>query len=243
MHRTDRYLLGVFSGWQFKAGWQRVQKLINSNITSGERVPRGGRLKRIMDLIIASVTLVLAAPIMLVTAILIYFTMGRPIIFSHSRVGFNGSAFHCYKFRTMVNDAQDRLNEHFAVNQAAKQMWLEKQKLKEDPRVTPLGQLLRRSSIDELPQLINILRGEMSCVGPRPVTDSELQERFGIYSRYYKLACPGLTGLWQVSGRSNLCYRARIVLDNYYVRNWSLLLDFQILLKTLPAVLKFRNTS
>jgi len=243
MERTDHYLIGAFSRWQFKTAWQRVRELINSNITSGEHVPRGGRLKRIMDLIIASVTLVLAAPIMLVTAILIYFTMARPIIFSHSRVGFNGSTFRCYKFRTMVNNSQDRLNEHLAANPEAKQMWLQKQKLKDDPRVTPLGWLLRRSSIDELPQLINILRGEMSCVGPRPVTNSELQERFGNRSRHYQIARPGLTGLWQVCGRSNLSYSARIALDYYYVRKWSLLLDLKILLYTLPAVLRVRNTS
>ncbi len=206
-------------------------------------IPVGGVIKRTIDLFIAGLALVFASPVMLAATAAIYVTMGRPIIFAHRRVGFGGKTFRCYKFRTMVNNAEERLAAYLEENPEAMQMWVEQQKLKHDPRVTALGHLLRRSSIDELPQLFNVLAGEMSCIGPRPVTESELTDRYGRHSRYYKRVRPGLTGLWQVSGRTNLSYRKRISLDCLYVRKWSLLLDMQILLKTVPALMRFRDSA
>lgn len=200
-------------------------------------------MKRAIDMVIALGTLIISSPIILATMIIIYIRMGRPIFFAHDRVGFDGRTFRCYKFRTMVVDAEKRLEEYLAANPAAAQMWRDQQKLKEDPRVTPIGRLLRQSSVDELPQLYNVLRGDMSCIGPRPITLGELKERFGRRARYYTQVRPGITGLWQVSGRSNVSYRDRILLDCAYVRKWSLLLDLKILAKTLPAILKFRDTA
>lgn len=223
--------------------WQYHPVLSQDHSTSPDRTPNGGTAKRVCDIVIASTAIVLASPLMLAAALAIYLTMGRPVIFSHQRVGLHGRVFRCYKFRTMVNGAQERLNAYLASNPEASMMWNEQQKLPDDPRVTQLGRLLRRSSIDELPQLFNIIRGDMSCVGPRPVTDSELIERYGDRARYYRRTRPGLTGLWQVSGRSSLSYRRRIALDCAYVRRWSLLLDFYIMLKTVPALLRFRDSA
>lgn len=243
MSEVERYFPHPAGQGVFKTGWQSFRHLDKKLTKPGGDLPKGGRVKRAMDLVIASGTLLLATPLMLGTAALIYLRMGRPVIFSHPRVGFNGSIFHCYKFRTMVSDADKRLNDYLAADSDARNMWQETQKLKQDPRVTPLGRLLRQTSLDELPQLINIIRGEMSCIGPRPVTVGELQDRFGSLARYYKMMRPGLAGLWQVSGRSTLSYRDRVVLDCLYVRTWSLWLDLKILLRTLPAVIRTRDAA
>lgn len=243
MSEVERYFVHPSDRSMVKTGWRNLQELEKNLRRPGGDLPKGGRVKRAMDIVIASGTLLIAAPIMIGVAALIYLKMGRPVIFSHPRVGFNGSIFHCYKFRTMVSDADKRLNDYLARDPDARHLWRETQKLRRDPRVTPLGRLLRQSSLDELPQLINILRGDMSCIGPRPVTVGELQERFGSLARYYKMARPGLAGLWQVSGRSSLSYRDRVTLDCLYVRKWSLLLDLKILLRTLPAVLKTRDAA
>jgi exopolysaccharide production protein ExoY len=204
--------------------------------------PLGGYVKRGLDIFIASLMLISLAPILIMIALIIYFTMRRPIFFAHERIGYNGIPFRCYKFRTMVSDAKERLALYLANNPGAAAEWEATQKLKNDPRVTRFGQLLRRSSLDELPQLINTLRGEMTCVGPRPVTADELR-RYGPSARHYVRVRPGLTGLWQVSGRSNTSYRYRIVLDRTYVTSWSIWLDAEILLKTAPAVFRFRDTA
>jgi exopolysaccharide production protein ExoY len=179
---------------------------------------------------------------MLMIALIIYFTMGRPIFFAHERIGFNGVSFRCYKFRTMVKDAKERLALYLKNNPAALAEWESTQKLRDDPRVTRFGQLLRKSSLDELPQFINTLRGDMTCVGPRPVTAAELR-RYGTSARHYKRVRPGLSGLWQVSGRSNTSYRYRIVLDRAYVTSWSIWLDVRILLKTASAVLRLKDSA
>jgi exopolysaccharide production protein ExoY len=204
--------------------------------------PLGGYLKRGLDIVIASLMLISLAPILIMIALIIYFTMGRPIFFGHESIGYNGIPFRCYKFRTMVTDAKERLALYLANNPAAAAEWQATQKLKDDPRVTRYGQLLRKSSLDELPQLINTLRGEMTCVGPRPVTADELR-RYGPSARHYLRVRPGLTGLWQVSGRSNTSYRYRVVLDRTYVTSWSISLDVQILLKTAPALFRLRDSA
>lgn len=203
-----------------------------------ESQPLGGRAKRLLDIVVASTALLLASPVMLIIAVLILVRSGGPVIFVHRRIGFNGKQFNCYKFRTMTQDADRVLEAHLANDPEAAKEWRETFKLKRDPRVTLLGQILRVSSLDELPQLFNVLRGDMSCVGPRPIVEEELQ-RYGAASADYLRTRPGVTGLWQVTGRSSVDYAQRVLLDSHYVRNWSLGYDFLILLRTLFAVLRF----
>jgi exopolysaccharide production protein ExoY len=167
--------------------------------------------------------------------------MGGPIIFSHRRIGHNGVAFNCYKFRTMIRNSDEFMRQYLAVNPDAAHEWATTRKLKRDPRVTALGNLLRRSSLDELPQFINVLRGEMSCVGPRPIVPEELKF-YGASTSEYLRARPGLTGAWQVSGRSDTSYKERVALDCKYVREWSLRTDIVILLKTIPAAVASRGS-
>lgn len=195
-----------------------------------------------MDVTVALVALVLAAPVMLVVAILIWVTDGGPAVFSHTRVGFNGRRFACYKFRTMVANSQQVLADYLANNPEAAKEWEQNWKFKNDPRITFLGRILRKSSLDELPQLINVLRGEMSCVGPRPVVPDELQ-RYGACAAEYLQARPGLTGLWQVTGRDAVDYASRVSIDSRYIRNWSVWADVVILVRTVFAVMKFDHAS
>jgi exopolysaccharide production protein ExoY len=206
------------------------------------QAPVGGLVKRGLDVAIAFTTLILMAPIMGLIALLILVTMGRPVVFVQQRVGFNRQMFGCFKFRTMVKDANDRLALFLARDPEAARAWAETQKLPNDPRVTWLGHILRKSSLDELPQLFNILRGDMSCIGPRPIINEELK-RYGAHAREYLSARPGLTGLWQVGGRSTTTYAHRVKCDRFYVRRWSILLDLVILFKTVPAVIKFDETA
>lgn len=201
-------------------------------------VPLGGSSKRILDIGIAVVAIILLLPPMLLVMGLIKLTMGSPIFFSHVRIGFRGKAFHCYKLRTMVTGADKMLARHLKSDPQAAQEWRETRKLRRDPRVTFIGHLLRKSSLDEVPQLINVLRGEMSCVGPRPVTADELP-RYGPHATEYLQTRPGVTGIWQVSGRNSLNYADRIALDSRYVRTWSLWNDLVILGRTVFAVMKF----
>jgi len=191
---------------------------------------------------VALVALVLAAPVMLIVALLIWVTDGGPAIFSHTRVGFNGKRFACYKFRTMVANSQQVLADYLANNPEAAKEWEQNWKFKNDPRITFLGRILRKSSLDELPQLINVLRGEMSCVGPRPVVPDELQ-RYGACAAEYLQARPGLTGLWQVTGRDAVDYASRVSIDSRYIRNWSVWADVVILVRTIFAVMKFDQAS
>jgi exopolysaccharide production protein ExoY len=200
--------------------------------------PVGGRAKRAMDIVISATALLLLSPLMVIVAILVGVSMGSPIIFAQRRVGYGRSTFVCYKFRTMVVDADRVLREHLVRDPDAAREWRESRKLQHDPRVGCLGHILRKSSLDELPQLFNVLRGDMSCVGPRPVVDDEVAN-YGVYARECFKAKPGLTGIWQVNGRSLCQYSRRIALDRAYVRRWSVWLDLMILIKTVPAILKF----
>ena len=204
--------------------------------------PLGGRVKRAMDLAIALPGLVLMLPVICLVGLLIRLTTGGPIFFSQQRIGYKGSRFQILKFRTMRANADEVLRRHLACDQRAADEWAKTQKLENDPRVTRLGHFLRKSSLDEVPQLINVLRGDMSCVGPRPVIPDELQ-RYGHLAADYLRARPGLTGIWQVSGRNRIDYPGRVFLDRDYVRNWSLIGDLSILIQTIPAVLRFDNTS
>jgi lipopolysaccharide/colanic/teichoic acid biosynthesis glycosyltransferase len=161
---------------------------------------------------------------------------GASVIYKHRRVGRGGQMFSCLKFRTMVPNADQVLRELLTSSPELQAEWVRDHKLRNDPRVTRLGRFLRRTSLDELPQLWNVLRGEMSLVGPRPVVREELL-RYGRNVGTYLAAKPGITGLWQVTGRNNTDYRRRVVLDTYYVRNQNLLLDLYILVKTTGVVL------
>lgn len=205
-------------------------------------VPQGlnGRLKRLIDLALAIPVIVFAAPLMAAIALGIKLQDGGPILFRHTRRGRGGSHFTLLKFRTMRMDADDHLKRLLADNEDARKEWNDISKLSSDPRVTWLGRFLRRSSLDELPQLFNIVRGQMSVVGPRPIIDQEYT-RYGIYASAYAAARPGLTGLWQVSGRNKTDFETRIALDTAYVRDWTLGRDIVILLKTFPTVISGRG--
>lgn len=199
--------------------------------------PVGGSSKRIFDVVMVSVGLVLLSPVLIAIAIAVALTTRGSIIYRHRRVGFGGRTFYCLKFRTMVADSDAALQAHFERNPAAAEEWRRTRKLAVDPRITRLGFFLRKTSLDELPQLLNILAGDMSCVGPRPVVSDEL-ELYGERVREYFAARPGITGLWQISGRSLMSYEERTLLDAKYVKEWSLGKDLIIVLRTLPAILK-----
>jgi exopolysaccharide production protein ExoY len=207
-----------------------------------EHAPTGGASKRIADICIAAFAILATFPITLMVAALIRLSMGGPVLYSQPRVGHRGREFRCYKFRTMETNADERLAQLLSQNPIAAAEWAEYRKLRHDPRVSRLGRILRKSSLDELPQFFNVLRGDMSCVGPRPVVAAEIP-RYGACAREYLAARPGITGLWQVSGRTSVTYDRRISLDRYYVRRWSMRLDMIILLRTIGAVLKHDETA
>jgi len=191
-------------------------------------------IKLAFDQVVAMALLVLLAPLLATLSLLVRLD-GGSAFFRHRRIGAAGQTFNCFKFRTMVVDADSVLRQVLADDPAAADEWASTQKLRNDPRVTRFGRFLRRSSLDELPQLFNVLRGEMSLVGPRPIVHAEIA-RYGDDIDYYYETKPGLTGLWQVSGRSDTSYARRVRLDVWYVRNWTLWHDIAILLKTIPAV-------
>lgn len=192
--------------------------------------------KRIFDTFIAAVLLVILSPLMMFIGLMVR-RDGGPAIFAHPRVGKNGKIFNCLKFRTMVVDAEHRLESLLQQNPELQSQWNHDRKLRHDPRVSRIGRMLRQTSLDELPQLLNVLRGEMSLVGPRPVLRAELS-KYRDDLGYYLMVRPGMTGLWQVSGRSDLDYDARVYLDSWYVKNWSLWQDQIILFKTVDVVLR-----
>lgn len=210
--------------------------------SDGHHQPLGGLPKRAFDIVLASVMLILLAPIMLIVTALIRVVAGGPAIFAQERIGFDGKVFVCYKFRTMAVDAEEILHRHLATDPQAAREWRETRKLMRDPRVGCLGNALRKSSLDELPQLLNVLRGDMSLVGPRPIVPDELK-CYGRHARACFTARPGLTGLWQTSGRNRVSYAARVARDRYYARHWSLWLDLVLLIKTIPAVMNFDQTA
>jgi len=180
--------------------------------------------------------LLFLAPLVLLVALCIRLQDGGPAFFAHRRIGKDGRMFSCLKLRTMAPDADERLEALLASDAEARTEWERDHKLRTDPRITPIGQLLRRSSIDEIPQLLNVLRGEMSLVGPRPITLHERQRYGHRFSDYCRVS-PGITGLWQVSGRNDTTYRRRVAMDVIYSRKKTVGLDLLILVKTIPAVL------
>jgi undecaprenyl-phosphate galactose phosphotransferase len=204
-------------------------------LSASSRLPLTSRSKRCLDLILAVLMIILALPLISVLYCLVRLD-GGPAFFKHSRIGASGRTFNCWKFRTMVMDGDRVLEAAFARNPALEIEWRATHKLRNDPRVTRIGRILRALSLDELPQLFNVVMKDMSLVGPRPITAQEIV-RYGCYIGTYYEMRPGITGLWQVSGRSNTSYERRVELDVRYAREWSLMSDISILFRTIPAVL------
>jgi exopolysaccharide production protein ExoY len=197
--------------------------------------------KRALDIFGAGIGVILLAPLLVLVAAGVYALQGWPIVITHRRIGFAGNAFPCLKFRSMVTDGDAILRRHLMADPAARREWEEKRKLKDDPRITPLGYFLRRSSLDELPQLLNILRGDMSLVGPRPIVFDEAAH-YGDNIVDYLSVRPGLTGMWQVNGRSHTDYRERVSLDVRYARRRTFAQDIRILVKTMHVVLASKGS-
>ena len=198
-------------------------------------VPAPRMVKRTMDLTLTLVGGACLLPLLAVVAVLVRLTTPGPAFFGHTRIGLRGQRFKAWKFRSMVCDGADVLRRHLDANPDAAAEWALDHKLKDDPRVTAVGAFLRKTSLDELPQLWNVLRGEMSLVGPRPIVDAEVT-KYGKYYAVYKSVRPGITGLWQVSGRNDTTYDQRLGYDEFYVRNWSPWLDMHILARTVAAL-------
>lgn len=192
-------------------------------------------IKRAMDISIVILGGIVISPLLLTIALFIFIETRGNVLFGHARIGKNGKMFSAWKFKTMVNYAEQKLQKYLDENPALKQEWETSHKLKDDPRVTRLGRILRRYSLDELPQLINVLKGEMSLVGPRPIVEDE-KRHYGNLFDPYTWVRPGITGMWQVSGRSDTAYSKRVHFDEYYVRNWSIWLDIYILARTILVV-------
>jgi Undecaprenyl-phosphate galactose phosphotransferase WbaP len=202
--------------------------------SNGLEQPLPRFIKRSFDLIVAGTALLLASPVMLMIAAAVKLD-GGPAFFGHKRLGIGGKTFACLKFRSMGLNAEKVLGRYLEENPEAKTEFIKYQKLRHDPRVTRTGKILRKLSLDELPQLLNVLKGDMSLVGPRPIVAAETSHYHHDIALYFKVR-PGITGLWQVSGRNNVSYAKRVRMDSWYVRNWSLWHDIAILCKTVPAL-------
>ncbi len=225
---------------RFRAAEARIAHRITDRKLIAKVRVANGRAKRAFDVVAASLALLFLAPALLTIALIIKFTDPGPIFYRHTRVGRHGMRFGCLKFRTMATDADARLAQILRDDPISAAEWELSQKLRNDPRITMVGAFLRKTSLDELPQLWNVLKGDMSLVGPRPITRAELN-RYGRDRRYYLLVRPGITGLWQVSGRSSAGYDKRIRYDREYLEEWSWLGELWIILMTIPAVLTTRN--
>lgn len=210
-------------------------------LTLGNNLSRPGAraVKRLFDMITASAILIVGLPIFAYLAALIR-RDGGSTFFAHERIGQNGVPFRCLKFRTMVPNADAVLDQLLEQDSAAREEWNRDFKLRDDSRITGVGRFLRKYSLDELPQLWNVIKGEMSLVGPRPIVESE-QERYGEDLEYYLETKPGMSGLWQISGRNDTGYETRVYLDTWYAKNWSLWMDIVILIKTARVVLKYEG--
>jgi exopolysaccharide production protein ExoY len=195
---------------------------------------------RLVELVLSTGAILFLLPLLLVIAVLIRIDSPGPVLFMQSRVGRGGRMFSCFKFRSMAVDANERLARLLASDEAARGEWETTQKLGNDPRITRVGRFLRKSSLDELPQLFNVLRGEMSLVGPRPIVPAEIC-RYGRHMLAYQRVRPGISGLWQISGRSDTSYRRRVACDVLYVRRRCFLLNMKITLATIPVVLMSRG--
>lgn len=221
---------------------QHLTPVIPQSVLLSKETRRLERLgKRSFDIGVAGTALFLLLPLLLLIGFLVWISDRKAPIFRHMRIGRGGRRFGCLKFRSMVTNGDDVLRAHMATNPAAQREWEETHKLTHDPRITQLGSVLRKTSLDELPQLVNVLRGEMSLVGPRPIVAAEI-ERYGSAFTTCFSVTPGVTGLWQVSGRSDCSYAERVGLDLDYATRWSFSRDIAIMLRTIPAVLAQRGS-
>jgi len=213
-----------------RGGWQGAAKgLSGLGVTEAFLI-------RSLDIVVSLLAIAALAPLLIAIALMIAVRDPGPIFFVQRRIGRDGRTFRCFKFRTMVVDAEHRLAELLATDPVARAEWALDHKLRNDPRIVAGGDLLRKSSLDELPQLLNVLRGDMSIVGPRPIVEAEIV-RYGRYFNHYCAVRPGLTGLWQISGRNDVSYRRRVACDISYARGKSLATDLRIMALTVPAVL------
>lgn len=196
---------------------------------------------RVIDVVVGALGLLFLAPLLIVLAIVVFAQDGAAPIYRQTRLGRGGRTFDCLKFRSMVPRAQERLEALLANDPQARLEWEADHKLRNDPRITPLGRFLRKTSLDELPQLFNVLAGDMSLVGPRPIVQAEAA-RYGLYLQHYFSVRPGITGVWQVSGRNDVSYRRRVACDVLYARRRSVAKNVMIIAATIPAVLQSRGS-
>lgn len=231
--------VGLMHGRIATSKTYEVYQPLNSRLRSDEDADAS--LTRLIDITFASLALIFLLPLVLLIALVVGVTSRGPVFFAHDRIGRYGRLFRCYKFRSMAVDAEARLKKLLAESPEARAEWLRDHKLRKDPRITAIGGFLRRSSLDELPQLFNVLRGEMSLVGPRPIVPSEVY-RYGRYFVHYCSVRPGITGLWQINGRNNTTYRRRIAFDVTYSRSRSTRLNLKIIILTIPSVLLARGS-
>lgn len=213
------------------------EKLMLLRLKNNLARPLNRYIKVAFDFVLTLLGSIVIAPILLFISVWIYLDSPGPIIFKHIRIGKDGKEFPCYKFRSMCVDANSRLKKLLEDDPVAKEEWAKDFKLKNDPRITKSGAFLRKTSLDELPQIFNVLKGEMSLVGPRPIIKAEM-ERYGDYINDYLMVKPGITGLWQVSGRNDIDYSERVLLDSWYVRNWNIWIDLVMLFKTFKVVIR-----
>ena len=214
-----------------------LKDLLTLEVTNTLNFPINQFIKRLLDLVGSTLGILLLSPLACLVGLVIYFESPGPIFYRSKRIGRNGKKISVWKFRTMVPGADHRLTTLLRENEDLRAEWLTNQKLQEDPRITNVGHILRKTSFDELPQLWNVIIGEMSLVGPRPIVNDEIQ-KYGTAFKFYKMVRPGITGHWQVSGRSETSYTQRVELDTFYVRNWSIWLDIHIIVKTFEVVLR-----
>jgi len=214
----------------------RIVPAVRSPLATGAN----GTVKRVFDIVAALLLVIPAIPVAVVIALAIALETRGPVLFAHTRIGAGQRPFRLWKFRSMRQDAEAALDRYLAIRPELSAEWWARHKLKNDPRMTRVGRWLRRTSLDELPQLWNVLRGDMSMVGPRPIVRAEVP-KYGPAFGLYECVRPGLTGLWQVSGRTDLSYRGRVVCDTQYIRHWDLALDFKILFRTVMVVLRGRG--
>ena len=216
---------GVANGMMDNAKWQRLDDIAS----------------RVLDVTLAVTALIILAPLMAIVAAVIYILDPGPVIFAHQRIGHGGRSFPCLKFRSMVVDADARLRNLLETSAEARAEWERDHKLRDDPRVIGIGRFLRKTSLDELPQLWNVVRGDMSLVGPRPIVVGEIS-RYGRYFEHYCAVRPGITGLWQVGGRNDVSYRRRVAYDVTYSRARSCAMNVKIIAYTVPSVLFQRGS-
>ncbi|MCL5073582.1 MAG: exopolysaccharide biosynthesis polyprenyl glycosylphosphotransferase, partial [Actinobacteria bacterium] len=223
-----------------KADYFFDEQVLSFRVGNNLANPYNMLLKRLFDLIVGICIFIFILPLMIVIAVAIKFDSPGPVLFGHRRIGRNGKQFICYKFRSMISNAQEILSDVLVKDPCLQSEWENNYKLKNDPRITGMGNFLRRTSLDELPQIFNVFKGEMSLVGPRPITETEVPY-FDYHITDFYLVRPGITGYWQVSGRSEIDYPRRVELESWYVRNWSLWLDITLLIRTLAVVMGGRG--